>query len=184
VGSRAEDDQIYRLTYDGSVADEQGYAVMGGSAEVVSTYLKEHYQPAMPLDDALRLAVDALGHDAAQVRRLTADRLEVAVLDRTRVQPRKFRRLTTERLAALFGRTAGEATQATEAGEAGETAEPEVPGDGEGEARSDSGVEAPSPAGDEAGRDSEGEPEDPSDVLGDLPDDPDESRGSESPREP
>ena len=27
-------DQIYRLTYDGSVADENGFAVMGGSAEV------------------------------------------------------------------------------------------------------------------------------------------------------
>src|SRR5512138_1393929 len=30
VGDRAEDDQIYRLTYDGSVADEHGFVVMGG----------------------------------------------------------------------------------------------------------------------------------------------------------
>ena len=28
--TRAEDDQIYRLTYDGSVADEHGFVVMGG----------------------------------------------------------------------------------------------------------------------------------------------------------
>ena len=30
VGDTAADDQIYRLTYDGQVADEHGYAVMGG----------------------------------------------------------------------------------------------------------------------------------------------------------
>jgi proteasome accessory factor A len=31
------DDQIYRLTYDGSVADEHGFAVMGGSAELIGS---------------------------------------------------------------------------------------------------------------------------------------------------
>ena len=31
VADAADDDQIYRLTYDGSVADEHGFAVMGGS---------------------------------------------------------------------------------------------------------------------------------------------------------
>ena len=29
IGDAAEDDQLYRLTYDGQVADEHGYAVMG-----------------------------------------------------------------------------------------------------------------------------------------------------------
>ena len=43
-GDTAEDDQIYRLTYDGQVADEHGYAVMGGAAEAVTTYLKERYR--------------------------------------------------------------------------------------------------------------------------------------------
>ncbi len=37
--TRADDDQIYRLTYDGSVADEHGFVVMGGSAEPVEDYL-------------------------------------------------------------------------------------------------------------------------------------------------
>ena len=32
----AEQDQIYRLTYDGSVADENDFAVMGGSADVIT----------------------------------------------------------------------------------------------------------------------------------------------------
>ena len=33
VGDAAADDQIYRLTYDGQVADEHGFAAMGGAAE-------------------------------------------------------------------------------------------------------------------------------------------------------
>ena len=37
VGETAEDDQIYRLTYDGSVADEHGFVAMGGSGEAIST---------------------------------------------------------------------------------------------------------------------------------------------------
>ncbi len=39
IGDTAADDQIYRLTYDGQVADEHGYAVMGGAADVVAGYL-------------------------------------------------------------------------------------------------------------------------------------------------
>src|SRR6476646_7168234 len=43
VGDTADEDQIYRVTYEGSVAYEQGFAVMGGSAEQVSNHLNEHY---------------------------------------------------------------------------------------------------------------------------------------------
>ncbi len=102
VGDSAVDDQIYRLTYDGSVADEHGFAVMGGSAEQVSEHLRSQYEDGLELEPALVLAVAALGHDAAQVRTVTAEKLEVAVLDRTRTLPRKFRRLSEERLEEMF----------------------------------------------------------------------------------
>ena len=62
IGDDAADDQIYRLTYDGQVADEQGYAVMGGAADVVAGYLEERYAEGASLEDAVRLAVAALGH--------------------------------------------------------------------------------------------------------------------------
>jgi proteasome alpha subunit len=113
IGDTAEADQIYRLTYDGSVADEHGYAVMGGSADLVGQYLGEHYQEGLGLDEALRVAVDALGHDGQQVRRLHAEHLEVAVLDRTRTQARKFKRISGRRLTELFG-TRDEAESAPE----------------------------------------------------------------------
>ena len=35
-GDARDDDQIYRLTYDGSVAEEQGFVAMGGQAEQIT----------------------------------------------------------------------------------------------------------------------------------------------------
>jgi proteasome alpha subunit len=111
VGDSVPDDQIYRLTYDGSVADEQGFAVMGGSAETVNSYLADNYAEGLGLEEALRLAVAALGHDTQrdtqqdtqQPRQLRANQLEVGLLDRTRPQQRKFRRIAGTRLAEMFG---------------------------------------------------------------------------------
>ncbi len=105
VGDRAEDDQIYRLTYDGQVADEHDFAAMGGDAETVSTYLKEHYRPGLTLDEAIRVAVKALGHSETGDRDIPVDELEVAWLDRTRVQQRKFRRLDGDSLSGILTET-------------------------------------------------------------------------------
>src|SRR3954454_20152560 len=41
VGDTAEDDQMYRLTYDGSVFDERTFVVMGGMSEPISTIMRE-----------------------------------------------------------------------------------------------------------------------------------------------
>ena len=103
VGERPEEDQVYRLTYDGQVADEHGFAVMGGSAEPATSYLREHYQPGAGLEDAIRLAVAALGRGEGETRTIPAGNLEVAVLDRTRSQERKFRRVTARELARILG---------------------------------------------------------------------------------
>jgi proteasome alpha subunit len=107
VGDVQADDQIYRLTYEGSVADEHGFAVMGGSADVVASYLAERYQGGLDLTGALQVAVQALAHDTTESRSITGDQLEAAVLDRTRTLPRKFKRLPAAQLADLFGRGGG-----------------------------------------------------------------------------
>jgi proteasome alpha subunit len=103
IGDDAGEDQLYRLTYDGQVADEHGYAVMGGAADVVAGYLKERYAEGASLSDALRLAVASLGHTDSEDRVIPVEDLEVAVLDRTRTQPRKFSRLRPARLGQLLG---------------------------------------------------------------------------------
>jgi proteasome alpha subunit len=74
----------------------------------VSGYLSERYAEGASLQEALALAVAALGHSSNE-RGETEDRvipskdLEVAVLDRTRSQPRKFARIGPFRLEALLG---------------------------------------------------------------------------------
>ena len=102
VGDEVSDDKIFRLTYDGQIADEHDYAAMGGDAESVSAYLKEHYTAGLSLDAALRVAVAALGHTEAEERSIPAEDLEVAVLDRTRTLPRKFRRLNGDSLSGIL----------------------------------------------------------------------------------
>jgi proteasome alpha subunit len=120
--SSSDEDQIYRLTYDGSVADEHGYVVMGGQAEQISSFLEKEYASGLDLEAALRLAVRALGQtssgQAASVkpasgstRDIAAAQLEVAVLDRGRPQ-RKFRRIVGQRLDQLLGPAAGGAAAA------------------------------------------------------------------------
>ena len=127
VGASSEEDEIYRLTYDGSVAAEHGFAVMGGAAETLTTYVAERYQPGQSLASALALAVDTLGRDSDEPRVLEPDHLEVAVLDRTRTQKRKFRRLTGPVLERLLTPEPAASTEAsTEPTEAAESAPPDT----------------------------------------------------------
>src|SRR5436190_1289270 len=53
VGATADDDQIYRLSYDGTIADEENFLVMGGQAEALTTSLKTTYLPSLPLNEAV-----------------------------------------------------------------------------------------------------------------------------------
>jgi len=107
VGEAAEDDQMYRLTFDGSVGDEHGFVAMGGQSEQITTALTQAYTPGLALGAALALAVDVLGgHGAAEPRDVGPELLEVAVLDRTRPLARKFRRITPDRVAALLAQEA------------------------------------------------------------------------------
>jgi proteasome alpha subunit len=111
IGDTVDDDQIYRLTYDGSVADEHGYMVMGGQTEAIGGYLQQHYREGAPFAEALDLAVRALGEsggsdpNAKGPRKIAANQLEVAVLDRTRITNRKFRRVPRARLEEVLGGT-------------------------------------------------------------------------------
>jgi proteasome alpha subunit len=103
VGDTAEEDQIYRLTYDGSVADVQGFGVMGGQSEQVEEHLGANFKPGLTLPKAIKIAVEALGHDVEPARTVDASALEIAVLTRARSQPRKFRRVSEADVVAALG---------------------------------------------------------------------------------
>jgi proteasome alpha subunit len=104
VGTTPEGDEIYRITYDGSVQDEPGVMAMGGQAESISGALKESHRPDLSLGEAVRLAVKALGSvggEGGQPRTLGAEQLEVAVLDRRRTG-RTFRRVEGVALTSVL----------------------------------------------------------------------------------
>jgi proteasome alpha subunit len=105
VGESTDDDQIFRLTYDGSVADERGFVVMGGASEQAEARLEEQWRAGLSLGEALRLAVDVLAAppEGAEPRELGAGLLEVAVLDRERPR-RTFRRVVGPLLERLLSR--------------------------------------------------------------------------------
>jgi proteasome alpha subunit len=110
VGDKADDDQLYRLTFDGSIVDEPDFVVMGGQAEAVTGHLREHFSTGLGLSDALQVGVRALsavspvtaGSGNGSAAQLTAAQLEVAVLDRRRPK-RAFRRITGSALRTLLG---------------------------------------------------------------------------------
>jgi proteasome alpha subunit len=67
--------------------------------------LESSYVERATLEAALQSAVDALGRDGSEPRTLTPSQLEVAVLDRTRTQARKFRRIVGPQLGRLLGQS-------------------------------------------------------------------------------
>ncbi|WP_103352834.1 proteasome subunit alpha [Amycolatopsis sp. CA-128772] len=120
VGSTAAEDQLYRLTYDGSIFDEPQYTVMGGQTDKIQSKLKETFEDGLDLQAALGVAVAALrapsqpapattSSAAASSTNTTTNgngdadpiKLEVAVLDRDRPR-RSFRRLTGAALDTLL----------------------------------------------------------------------------------
>jgi proteasome alpha subunit len=111
AGEDSAQDQLYRLTFDGSVQDEHGFVAMGGKVDAVDAALKESFVEGMELAAALKAAVHALEQQDTD-RHLKAESLEVAVLDRNR-EHRLFRRLPKARIDQLL-------SEAAAAGEAGE----------------------------------------------------------------
>lgn len=95
-------DQLYRISYDGSIVDESRYVVMGGSTEPIAASLDESFVAGWSLPDALTASVAALGavgEDAP--RELGPLQLEVAVLDRFG-SGRRFRRLTDDEVGTAL----------------------------------------------------------------------------------
>jgi proteasome alpha subunit len=118
AGVTAADDELYRITYDGSVQDEPGLVTMGGQSDAISGAVKTRLRPDQTLAEALKLAVEGLasvGGENGQPRKLAANQLEVAVLDRGR-SGRTFRRLTGLALTAILEEPAAAETEDVEAG--------------------------------------------------------------------
>ncbi len=102
VGSIPDEDQLYRLSYDGTIVDEPDFLVLGGQSEALTSQLRTTFAAGQSLSEALAVAVGALGSAGnGTPRALPAALLEVAVLDRTRGK-RKFKRIAGAALSELL----------------------------------------------------------------------------------
>lgn len=99
VGEEGEPSELYRISFDGSIGDEKGFAAIGGQAEELKLYLHDKYEKNLGLEAALKLCVRAL--EAATSQQVKPQNLEVAVLERKR-PGRKFRRLALDELQAIL----------------------------------------------------------------------------------
>jgi proteasome alpha subunit len=96
--------ELYRITYDGSIADEPHFVVMGGTTDPITSALNESYSENLGLADAVKVAVAALkagANGGSETRTLGPATLEVAILDANRPR-RAFRRITGSALEAVL----------------------------------------------------------------------------------
>jgi proteasome alpha subunit len=106
------DAELYHVSYDGTVVDEETFVVLGGDASRISEAFKERYRTDWGLADAFSACVEVLsGAD----RTIAEEELEVAVLERAQ-RPRAFRRIEGQELASLYA--AWRNTRSAKAGEA------------------------------------------------------------------
>jgi proteasome alpha subunit len=100
IGHNGHANEIYRISFDGSIIDERQFSVIGGKSEAVQTILREKLPSQLPdLKSALALCIGALEQTGNQ--KLSLESLEAAVLDRTR-DGRKFRRFTPAEMKQLL----------------------------------------------------------------------------------
>lgn len=96
------DNALYRIKFDGFISDHRGFCVIGGEVDDVESILRSDYVDGMALADAASLGHRGLGRAANGSGDLTAESIEVCVLERSRVG-RTFRRLTADEVRMALG---------------------------------------------------------------------------------
>jgi proteasome alpha subunit len=91
---------LYHVLFDGSVTDEHEFVAVGGHAEDLTEALKGRFAQGWDLATAVHTATEVLG--SPEGRTLEAGSIEAGVLDGTRSQRRKFRRLEEPRIAEML----------------------------------------------------------------------------------
>jgi proteasome alpha subunit len=98
LGQGARPNQLFHVGYEGTITDEDRFAVLGGEADAIREQFAASYRDGWSLSEALRAAAQAL---AGAERTLATGALEVAVLAEGNGR-RTFRRLSDEELDRLL----------------------------------------------------------------------------------
>ncbi len=101
VGEIMDNDEIYRLTFDGSVVDEKNFVAIGGDSEKINELLKASWKDNIDSKEAIKLSLKILSEASTSEKVITKESVEVAVLDRKKIG-RKFVRMTQSELSQIL----------------------------------------------------------------------------------
>ncbi|HUX04188.1 MAG TPA: proteasome subunit alpha [Acidimicrobiales bacterium] len=98
LGNRFRETKLYRIAYEGTISDEEHFAVLGGDAESVKARFATTYVENMDLSTTLKNATAAL---AGPERTIPVGDLEVGILEDRGVR-RTFLRLPDSEVSGLL----------------------------------------------------------------------------------
>jgi proteasome alpha subunit len=97
VGSKTDEDKLFRIQFDGTLRDAHSYTVLGAGEDEIGESLSTQLADDMGLNAAVKAACDAI--ESATGQQVSDDAWESGFLDRT-ARRRSFRRLSVEEIAA------------------------------------------------------------------------------------
>lgn len=100
VGKENGLNEMYRISFDGSIYDEKGFAAIGGRSEAINIFLKDRYKSLLNLKESIALSIEAI--ETVTNQKITPQGLEVAILDRGR-PGRRFKKILAPELKEILG---------------------------------------------------------------------------------
>lgn len=97
IGDEPQDNQIFRIQFDGTLRDLQKFGAIGGDEDHLMGRLQADYVDGLDLDASLRLGCNAI--ESIESEAIPNNGWEAAVLDRANNR-RKFRRIDEATIAA------------------------------------------------------------------------------------
>jgi len=95
LGADRAGDKLFRILFDGTLRDADGYAVLGGGEDAIAEAVGDGLSNSVTLAEAVHLAASSI--EEAEGREIEADGWETGFLDRSG-ERRLFRRLTVDEI--------------------------------------------------------------------------------------
>ena len=101
VGETPEQNELYRIGFDGSIFDEKRFTVIGGRSESVLSCIRKAINPRAPESPRSLVTMSFFHRAKPTEQKIAVEGLEVAILDRKR-SGRKFKRLAQSEARAIL----------------------------------------------------------------------------------
>jgi proteasome alpha subunit len=95
LGVDVSSDKLFRVQFDGTLRDAEGFAVLGAGEEAITDSVRESMRSDLSLSEAVRLATTSI--EQVEDREIEPAAWETGFLDRA-AKRRTFRRLAIEEL--------------------------------------------------------------------------------------